>query len=77
MKEKMSNIPHGAKEVSLKGAEQNDSAGLSFVATELKKVSTVWFLSLDLKLCEYWKNIKILRNLKEKDKDLEHVSDGE
>lgn len=43
MKEKMSNIPNGAKEVSLKGAEQNDSAGLSFVATELKKASTVCF----------------------------------
>lgn len=65
MEEKMSYIPHGVKEVSLIGVEQNDSAGLGFVATESKKASMVWFLSLDLKLCEYWKNTKILRNLKE------------
>lgn len=55
MEEKMSNIPHGAKEVSLKWVEQSGSAGLGFVATELKKASTVWFLFLDLKLCKYWK----------------------
>lgn len=39
-----------------KRVEQSGSAGLGFVATELKKASTVWFLSLDLKLCEYWKH---------------------
>lgn len=55
MEEKTSNIPHGVKEVSLKWVEQSGSASLGFVATELKKASTVWFLSLDLKLCEYWK----------------------